>query len=434
MSARTRMTRATIRKNSARDLRLVTAGQGVSLIGDAITQLALPIVAVDLLGADSLGTGLLGAASTLAYLFIGLQAGVWVDRSSRRSYLLAADAVRVVLLLAIPIAYIANLLTLPLLIAAQVGLGAATVFFNVAWPAYLPRLASGATLLKLNARLAILGEGAGFVGPGLAGTLISIFSAPFVLIVDAISFAVSYVSLRAIRTPEPRTPPSRNSLSYDLREGVRALWVRPNLRLITLEAVNGNIAFSIMIGQAIIFQRVDLGFDPALIGAVASIGFLGGLFGSLTAPYLVRRIGFGRLLLVGTALFGINEFLLPAAAFVPRDLAPLFVLANFFIGGYFLLIYVVPVTTFRQQAVPDRLLGRIMSINRTLTWGFGATFGYVVGGLLGNAFSRPTALLVGAILQTVIPLLMFGYARIWRYPTIELAARHDATAARGAAR
>jgi len=415
----------TIKKNNPRDLRLVTAGQGVSLIGDSITQLALPIMAVDLLGADSLGTGLLGAASTLAYLFIGLQAGVWVDRSSRRAYLLAADLLRVLLLLAIPLAYVLGVLTLPLLIAMQVGLGAATVFFNVAWPAYVPRLASGATLLKLNARMAVMGEAAGFVGPGLAGALISIFSAPFVLVVDAISFAVSYVSLRAIHTPEPPSPKTRNSLAHDMREGLRALWVRPNLRLITLEAVNGNIAFSIMIGQAIIFQRIDLGFDPALIGAVASAGFLGGFFGSITAPYLLKRVGFGRLMIVGTALFGINEFLLPAAAFVPRELAPIFSLANFFIGGYFLLIYVVPVTTFRQQAVPDRLLGRVMSINRTLTWGFGATFGFLLGGLLGNAFGRPTALIVGAVLQTLVPLVIFGFARIWRYSTIEAAAKLD---------
>ena len=425
---------AAIIKNNPRDLRLVTAGQGVSLIGDSINQLAVPIMAVDILGADSFGTGALGAASTLAYLFIGLQAGVWVDRSSRRAFLLAADAVRVLLLLAIPLAYFLNVLTLPLLIAIQVGLGAATVFFNVAWPAYLPRLANGPTLLKLNARMAIMGEGAGFVGPGLAGALINIFSAPFVLVVDAITFAVSYVSLRAIRTPEPPSPKKRNTLVHDLKEGLRELWIRPNLRLITLEAVNGNIAFSVMIGQAIIFQRIDLGFEPALIGAVASAGFLGGLFGSLSAPYLVKRVGFGRLMIVGTALFGINEFLLPAAAFVPREFAPLFSLANFFIGGYFLLIYVVPVTTFRQQAVPDRLLGRVMSINRTLTWGFGATFGYLLGGVLGNAFGRPTALIVGAVLQTLVPLVIFGYARIWRYPTIESAANFDNRAAVAAER
>ena len=429
------MARATtITKNNPRDLRLVTVGQGVSLIGDSITQLALPIMAVDLLGADSLGTGFLGAASTLAYLFIGLQAGVWVDRSSRRAYLLAADLVRVLLLLAIPLAYFLNLLTLPLLIAIQVGLGAATVFFNVAWPAYLPRLASGPTLLKLNARMAIMGEGAGFVGPGLAGALINLLSAPFVLVVDAITFAVSYVTLRAIRTPEPPAPKRRNTLVHDLKEGLRELWIRPNLRLITFEAVNGNIAFSLMIGQAIIFQRIDLGFDPALIGAVASAGFLGGLLGSLAAPYLVKRVGFGRLMIVGTALFGINEFLLPAAAFVPREFAPLFSLANFFIGGFFLLIYVVPVTTFRQQAVPDRLLGRVMSIYRTLTWGFGATFGFLLGGVLGNAFGRPNALIVGAVLQTVIPLVIFGFARIWRYPTIESAAKFDNRAAAAAER
>uniref|UniRef100_UPI00404A200C MFS transporter n=1 Tax=Candidatus Limnocylindrus sp. TaxID=2802978 RepID=UPI00404A200C len=425
---------ATITKNNPRDLRLVTAGQGISLVGDSINQLALPIMAVDLLGADSFGTGALGAASTLAYLFIGLQAGVWVDRSSRRTFLLAANAARVLLLLAIPLAYFLNLLTLPLLIAIQIGLGAATVFFNVAWPAYLPRLASGVTLLKLNARMAIMGEGAGFVGPGLAGALISLLSAPFVLIVDAVTFAVSYVTLRAIRTPEPPSPKKRNSLAHDLKEGLRALWIRPNLRLITLEGVNGNIAYGIMIGQAIIFQRIDLGFEPALIGAVASVGFLGGLLGSLAAPYLVRRVGFGMLLIVGTALFGVNEFLLPAAAFVPREIAPLIVLANFFIGGFFLLIYVVPVTTYRQQAVPDRLLGRMMSINRTLAWGFGATLGFLLGGILGNAFGRPTALIVGAVLQTAIPLVIFGFARIWRYPTIESAANFDNRAAASAGR
>uniref|UniRef100_UPI004049C625 MFS transporter n=1 Tax=Candidatus Limnocylindrus sp. TaxID=2802978 RepID=UPI004049C625 len=425
---------ATITKNNPRDLRLVTAGQGISLVGDSINQLALPIMAVDLLGADSFGTGALGAASTLAYLFLGLQAGVWVDRSSRRAFLLAADAARVLLLLAIPLAYFLNLLTLPLLIAIQIGLGAATVFFNVAWPAYLPRLASGVTLLKLNARMAIMGEGAGFVGPGLAGVLISLLSAPFVLVVDAVTFAVSYVTLRAIRTPEPPSPKKRNSLAHDLKEGLRALWIRPNLRLITLEGVNGNIAYGIMIGQAIIFQRIDLDFEPALIGAVASVGFLGGLLGSLAAPYLVRRVGFGMLLIVGTALFGVNEFLLPAAAFVPREIAPLIVLANFFIGGFFLLIYVVPVTTYRQQAVPDRLLGRMMSINRTLAWGFGATLGFLLGGILGNAFGRPTALIVGAVLQTAIPLVIFGFARIWRDPTIESAANFDNRAAASAGR
>jgi hypothetical protein len=76
----------------------------------------------------------------------------------------------------------------------------------------------------------------------------------------------------------------------------------------------------------------------------------------------------------------------------------------------------------------------MMSINRTLAWGFGATLGFLLGGILGNAFGRPTALIVGAVLQTAIPLVIFGFARIWRYPTIESAANFDNRAAASAGR
>lgn len=419
-----------IKKNSARDLRLVTVGQGVSLVGDAITALALPIVAVDLLKADSLGTGLLGAAGTVAYLVLGLQAGVWIDRASRRRFLIAADAVRAALLLAIPVLYALGALTLPLLIATQVGLGAATVFFTIAMPAYLPRLASGERLVTLNSRLVVLGEGAGFVGPGIAGILIGILSAPVVLIVDALSFALSALSLARITTPEPPAPKrTTHSVAKDLREGVRALWRRPLLRLITLEAVNGNVAFSIMMGQSIIFQRLDLGFSPAIIGAIASAGFLGGVIGGLASPTLTRRFGFGRVIFLTTILFGLDEFLQPLAAAVSEDLRLPFVLANFFLGGLFLMIYVVPVTTFRQLVIPDRLLGRVMGVNRVVTWGAGATFGFAIGGVIASATDRPTALVIGAIMQTLVPLVMFGGARIWKHRTIAAAVRSDTRAA-----
>ena len=422
--------RITIKKNNARDLRLVTVGQGVSLVGDAITALALPIVAVDLLKADSLGTGLLGAAGTVAYLLIGLQAGVWVDRASRRRFLIAADAARVLLLLAIPTLYLLGALTLPLLITIQCGLGAATVFFQIAMPAYLPRLARGDTLVKLNSRLVVLGEGAGFVGPGLAGLLIGVLTAPIVLIVDALTFALSALSLARIRTPEPPAPkPTTHSVGKDLREGVRALWSRPLLRLITLEAVNGNVAFSIMAGQSIIFQRLDLGFTPALIGAVASAGFLGGVIGGLASPALTTRFGFGRVILITTILFGLDEFLQPLAAAVAPDLRLPLVIANFFLGGLFLMTYVVPVSTFRQLVIPDRLLGRVMGVNRVVTWGAGATFGFAIGGVIANATNRPTALIIGAIMQTLVPLAMFGGARIWKHRTIAAAVASDTRSA-----
>ena len=416
----------TIKKNDPRDLRLVTVGQGVSMVGTAISDLAIPIMAVDLLGANSFGTGILGAATTVGYLAIGLQAGVWIDRLPRRQFLLAADVVRALLLLAIPALFALNLLTLPLLIVIQLGIGTASIFFNLAWPAYLPRLATGDILLKLNARLALLGEISGFLGPGIAGALIGIVKAPFALVADAFTFVISYFSLAAIKTPEPpRAAHSGLTVTQELRDGVRAVWQRPTLRLITLEAVNGNVAFSIMIGQSVIYQRLDLGFEPALIGAIASIGFLGGAIGSILAPRAVKRIGFGRLLFWDAVLFGVIELLLPLAGVAPRAFAFPLVAINYFFGGFLLLLYIVPATAFRQQVVPDRLLGRVMAVNRVATWGFGATIGFVVGGIIAEATSRPIALLVSAILQTAVPLVMFGFGSFRSIRTIEEAVALD---------
>ena len=421
------MARATtITKNNPRDLRLVTVGQGVSMVGTAISDLAIPIMAVDLLGANSFGTGILGAATTVGYLAIGLQAGVWIDRLPRRQFLLAADVVRALLLLAIPALFALNLLTLPLLIVIQLGIGTASIFFNLAWPAYLPRLATGDILLKLNARLALLGEISGFLGPGIAGALIGIVKAPFALVADAFTFVISYFSLAAIKTPEPpRAAHSGLTVTQEVRDGVRAVWQRPTLRLITLEAVNGNVAFSIMIGQSVIYQRLDLGFEPALIGAIASIGFLGGAIGSILAPRAVKRIGFGRLLFWDAVLFGVIELLLPLAGVAPRAFAFPLVAINYFFGGFLLLLYIVPATAFRQQVVPDRLLGRVMAVNRVATWGFGATIGFVVGGIIAEATSRPIALLVSAILQTAVPLVMFGFGSFRSIRTIEEAVALD---------
>jgi hypothetical protein len=333
---------------------------------------------------------------------------------------------RALLILAIPILYALNLLTLPLLIALQIGIGSASIFFNLAWPAYLPRLATGDILLKLNARLALLGEISGFLGPGIAGALIGIVKAPFALVADAFTFVISYFSLAAIKTPEPpRAKHSGLTVTQELRDGLRAVWQRPTLRLITLEAINGNVAFSIMIGQSVIYQRLDLGFEPALIGAIASIGFLGGAIGSILAPRAVKRIGFGRLLFWDAVLFGVIELLLPLAGIAPRAFAFPLVAINYFFGGFLILLYVVPATAFRQQVVPDRLLGRVMAVNRVATWGFGATIGFVLGGIIAEATSRPIALLVSAVIQTAVPLVMFGFGSFRSIKTIEEAVALD---------
>jgi len=71
----------------------------------------------------------------------------------------------------------------------------------------------------------------------------------------------------------------------------------------------------------------------------------------------------------------------------------------------------------------------VMGVNRVVTWGIGATFGFAIGGVIANATNRPIALLIGAIMQTLVPLIMFGGARIWKHRTIAVAVASDTRAA-----
>ena len=95
-------------------------------------------------------------------------------------------------------------------------------------------------------------------------------------------------------------------------------------------------------------------------------------------------------------------------------------------SGFFMLLYVVPITSYRQLAVPDRLLGRVTAVTRVATWGTGATLGYALGGVIAEATSRPVALVVAAVLQTVVPIAIFGARRFRTLRSIEAAVALDA--------
>ena len=136
-----------------RDFRLLWGGETVSELGSQVSLLALPLLAVGPLHATALEMGLLTAASTAAFLVVGLPAGVWVDRMRRRRVMIGADVGRVVALGSIPIAYALGDLTLAQLFVVTLVSGLLTVFFDVAYQSYLPTLVGRAHLVEGNAKL-----------------------------------------------------------------------------------------------------------------------------------------------------------------------------------------------------------------------------------------------------------------------------------------
>ncbi|GAA3540263.1 MFS transporter [Kribbella ginsengisoli] len=203
-------------------------GESISLLGTQVTTLALPLTAIHAFGATDSQVGVLRFLQLAPYLGFALVFGVWVDRARRRRVMLGANLIRMVLLALIPILHWLDLLTLPSLLAMACAIGVASVLYDVSWMAYVPALVKDPRqYVDASSKLAISSSASDVAGPGLAGLLIGWLTAPVALIVDAVSYALSIVSLLLIRRPEPRPDPAaRRRLSVELRDGLRWSSVR----------------------------------------------------------------------------------------------------------------------------------------------------------------------------------------------------------------
>ena len=155
-----------------RDFRLLWGGETVSELGSQVSLLAIPLLAVRTLHATTFEMGLLTAASTAAFLVVGLPAGVWVDRMRKRRVMIGADLGRMLALGSIPIAYAVGGLTLAQLFVVTLASGILTVFFDVAYQSYLPTLVGREHLVEGNAKLTGSAQVAAVAGPSVAGGLV----------------------------------------------------------------------------------------------------------------------------------------------------------------------------------------------------------------------------------------------------------------------
>jgi MFS family permease len=204
-------------------LRLWSA-QTISQFGSQVSQLALPLAAILVLDASAFEVALLGTVEFLPFLLFALPAGVWVDRLPRKPILVLGDVGRAVALASIPLAYAFDALTIWQLYVVGFVVGVCTVFFDVAYQSYLPSLVDRAQLVDGNSKLEVSRSAAALAGPGLAGVLIGALTAPYAILLDAISFVWSAGLLFRIRTEEIVPAPTETpSMRRKLGEGLRYL-------------------------------------------------------------------------------------------------------------------------------------------------------------------------------------------------------------------
>ena len=394
-------------------------GQSVSLVGSEVTALALPLAAVLTLQATPIQMGLLTAAERAPFLLIGLPAGVWVDRRRRRPILIAADLARAGLLLSIPLAALAGLLRIEQLYLVALLAGALTVFFDVAALSFLPTLVGREQLLDGNSKLMASRSVAQIAGPGLAGLLVGLVSAPVAIAVDACSFLLSALSVGAIRPPEPppARPARRPSVRTEIGEGLRVVLGDPLLRALAAGSATTALFGYLYLAVYVLYMTRELGLPPALVGLVLGVGGVGALLGTLLAGSLTRRFGLGATIIWAQALVGLGSLLVPLAGLAPALALPLLLVSEL-VSWFMLPIRDINQTSLRQAITPDRLQGRVNATVRFLVWGC-IPIGGLLGGALGEAIGLGPTLVLGSLgmLASIVWALVSPVAGLRRQPS-----------------
>jgi MFS family permease len=377
-----------------RDFRRLWAAQTVSRFGSMVSELALPLTAILVVHASTLQVGLLTAVESVAFLLVGLPAGAWVDRMRTRQVLIVTDALRAVALASIPVAAVFDVLTMAQLYVVALGTGVCTVFFDVGFQSYLPQLVERRDLVDGNAKLQISESIAQIAGPSLGGLLVQALTAPYAVLVDAVSFVFSaaWVGRIEARSPKPRREPER-SLVREIGAGVRFVFGHRLLRPILTSTAVINLFHPIGFAVYVLLLARTLHLSPALIGLIAAVASVGALLAAMSASRLAARFGPGRTIVVSLMLCGPASFVIP---FVEQDWTLLLLTASQGLYAACVVTYNITQVSLRQALCPPNLLGRMNATVRFVVWGLipiGAAIGAVLGSWLGL---RPT-LVISAI-------------------------------------
>lgn len=393
------------------------SAQAVSAFGSRITREGLPLAAVLTLDATPTQLGALAALSMGPGLVVGLLAGGFVDRTSRRTILIGTDLFRFVVLMTVPIAAWLHLLGIEQLYLVAALVGAASVLFDLADRALLPSLIEADDLMEGNSRLSVTQSTTEIGGPALAGLLFQWLTAPFAIAIDAVTYLVSALLLGGIGAREAvsEAPAEQQHWAADLVFGWRTVMAEPRVRPLMILFSLQMMFFAFFGSLYALFALRTLHLTPAVLGVTIAVGGVGALLGAVISPWIVRVLGVGPAIIVCGAIAAVSFFLIPLA---PADpvMGMLFLMGSQLIGDAFGVASMIPTTTLQQTLIPQDSLGRVGAIFQVAR-GAGFIVGAILcGGLAAEIGVREALALAcaGLLLAELIP----AFSPLWRLRTL----------------
>lgn len=366
-----------------------------SAFGSRITRTALPILAILSLGARTTEVAVLSALSVVPGVLVGLGVGGHIDRTAKRPLLITADLVRALVILTLPLAAWFGVLSMPQIYAVAAVVGAATTLFQIADNSFLPVLVGQDRLVEGNAKLEATDAIAEAAGPGLAGVLIEVLTAPLAVVIDALSYLWSAFLLSRIRAPEtPAVVDAAPSVLGDILIGLRACLAHPLIgpALIADSVMGFFSGFFFALYMLLALEALVL--SPATVGIIISVGGIGAFVGTMIAPPLGRLNGTGRAMALSLSLGQAATLLIPLALDSGVLAIPLLVLQQL-VGDAFLVAYVIHAISLRQRVLPPAVLGRANATFHVIP-GLLLPAGALVAGPLASALGLSATLWIGA--------------------------------------
>jgi len=368
-------------------------GQTISMFGDQVSSIALPLVAVLTLRAAPAQMGLLAALVWLPSLLLGVHAGVLADRFGHwRALMIVADVGRAVLLASIPACYALGVLTVWQLYAVALGTGAFSVLFTVCQPTLFVTLVPGDAYLQGNSLLygsrALSFTG----GPSAGGVLVELLGAPFAVIADALSFLGSAFFLGRVHVAEPRPAgPAPGALTA----GARFIRGSPVVRWSLLSVSLINFFNFLFFALFVLYATRSLQVRPGLLGLVLGAGAIGGVLGALVTTRLSARFGTGRVFTASCLVFTAPMALVPLAG-GPKPVILAMLFAAEFVSGFGVMAMDICLGSIFAAVIPAPLMSRVMGAFQAVNYGT-RPLGALTGGFLGTILGLRPTLWIAAI-------------------------------------
>lgn len=380
-----------------RDRRFATywAGQAVSELGDRVSELALPLIAITTLAASSIEVGVLTAAVWAPQL-LSLFIGAWVDQQPhKRRLLILSDVLQALAIVTLPLVWWLGSLTLVQLVAVALVAGVGRTLSQTAYAPFFASLVARDRYVEANSLLSTTRSGSFVAGPALGGALIQALGAPVAMVVDAVSFAFSAHMIARVRVTERVPTDHAETLVRRAAQGFGYLWrhpyMAPSLRCCT--TLN---FFSFMASALVVlYASRTLGLSAGAIGLALGVGAAGGLVGAVLAGRIARWIGTGITITVGAVLFSAPYALIPLASGPDWTKAAVLAVVEA-IGGFGIMLFDINLNALQTAVVHDDLRSRVSGAFATVNYGI-RPLGALVGGVLGGYVGVVPTLVVAAV-------------------------------------